>query len=110
MINTSGLVPLGRAVLVKPYMPEIKAGSIILPPDVLAKTQTLDQRAIVVEVGPVAWANEPTPRAKVGDKVMVAKFSGVMAVGPADGQQYRIINDSDIFAGIVSEQSEEKQA
>ena len=103
MSNTSGLKPLGRAVLVKPYLPEIKRGLIELPPEVLVKTATLDQRAVVVEVGPCAWKDEPEPRAKVGDKVLVAKFVGTMAVGPADGEQYRFINCNDIFAAITSE-------
>jgi co-chaperonin GroES (HSP10) len=63
----------------------------------------VEQRAIVIEVGSVAWHDEPVPRAKPGDKVLVAKFAGHMAVGTKDGKQYRFINDRDIFAAIELE-------
>lgn len=64
----------------------------------------LEQRAIVVEIGPDAW-NGPneTPRAVVGEKVLVSRFAGYMAQGTADGKQYRFINCNDIFAGIQVE-------
>ena len=102
-MNESGLKPLGRAVLVKPYTPERKAGLIVLPDEVLSRDQMIEQRAIVIEVGPHSWADEPTPRAKAGDKVLVSKFAGYMATGPADNVQYRLVNDRDIFAAIEDE-------
>lgn len=105
MVNKSGIHPLGRAVLVKPYTPEIKRGLIELPPEVLSRTIQLDQRAIVIEIGPMAWRDE-LPRAKFGDKVMVSKFAGALIVGPKDGEQYRIVNDNDIFASIEENENE----
>lgn len=101
-MNESGLKPLGRAVLVKPYTPERRQGLIALPDEVNARLQSIDQRAIVVEVGPDAWEGE-TPRAKPGDKVLIAKFSGFMAEGTKDKEQYRFVNDRDIFAAIEVE-------
>jgi co-chaperonin GroES (HSP10) len=102
--NTSGIAPLGRAVLVRYYEPEAKTSSlIILPKEVKDREILIEQRAVVIEAGPLAWAHEPTPRAKPGDKVLIAKFSGHMLVGPADGNQYRIVNDQDIFAAITKE-------
>jgi len=65
-----------------------------------------DQRAIVIEIGSEAWADESEPRAKVGDRVMLAKYTGVMITGPGDGKQYRMVNDKDIFAQITEEHSE----
>lgn len=103
--NTSGLKPLGRAVLIAPYTPERKHSLIQLPDAVLGNDLAIEQRAVVIEAGPRAWMNEDQPRAKPGDKVLVAKFSGYMAVGTADGKQYRFVNDNDIFAGIEVEQS-----
>ena len=47
--------------------------------------------------------DEPTPRAKVGDRVLVTSFAGFMAVGPKDGKQYRVVNDRDIFCAITHE-------
>lgn len=104
MCNESGLKPLGRAVLVEPYTPERKEGLIVLPDEVLARQQTIDQRATVIEVGNSAWCDEPTPRAKVGDKVLIARYSGHMATGTKDGKQYRFVNDRDIFAAIEVEE------
>lgn len=102
--NESGLRPLGRAVLIRPYEPEIRESAIYIPPTVKERTAMVEQRAIVVEVGSEAWSDEREPRAKPGDKVVVSKYSGWLAVGPADGQTYRIVNANDIFAGITAEE------
>ena len=102
MENTSGLSPRGRAVLVKPYEPELKTGMIALPDSVRARMTMVDQRAIVVAIGPSAWYDEPEPRAKVGERVLVTKFAGFM-VSPsdsADGEEYRLVNDRDIFCAM----------
>jgi len=98
--NTSGLAPLGRAVIVEYYEPERKESMIVLPDNVKDRTVMVEQRAVVVEIGPACWPNEPQ-RAKVGDRVMIARFSGYAFVGPADGKRYRIVNDNDIFARIT---------
>lgn len=105
-MNKSGLKPLGRAVLVKPYTPERKGGSIVLPDFVEAQESSIEQRAVIVEIGPCAWHDEPAPRAKVGDKVLVSKFAGHLARGTADNEQYRFVNDRDIFAAIEVESNE----
>jgi co-chaperonin GroES (HSP10) len=98
--NKSGLHPLGHAVLVKMYEPEKKSGLIEIPDVVKERSQVLEQRCIVIEVGPSCWDDEPRPRAKPGDKVIVTKFAGYMAVGPKDGQLYRLVNDRDIFCSL----------
>ena len=97
--NKSGLKPLGRAVLVKPYEPP-KKGLIELPESVQERHIMLEVRAIVVEVGPHAWPDEPA-RCKPGDKVLVAKMNGFTAKGPLDGMTYRLVNDRDIFCGVI---------
>lgn len=103
MSNESGLKPAGRAVLVKPYEAERISSIIELPDSVKANNAMIEQRAIVVEVGATCWHDEPEPRAKVGDKVLVSKFAGHMAIGTKDGKQYRFVNDRDIFAIIEEE-------
>jgi len=102
-MNKSGLRPLGRAVLVKPYVPERAASIIELPDFVEAQSSSLEQRAIVVELGRSAYCDEPEPRCKVGDLVLISKFAGHMAKGTADDEQYRFVNDRDIFAAIEVE-------
>lgn len=103
MKNTSGLKPLGRAVLVQMYEPERKKSMIAVPETVQERTDMVNQRAVVIEVGQSCWHDEPHPRAQVGDKVLVTKFAGYMATGPADGGRYRLVNDRDIFCAITEE-------
>lgn len=101
-VNTSGLRPLGRAVLVEHYEPEKETSLIVLPDSVQDRTLMVEQRAVVVAIGPACWPDEPA-RAAPGDKVLISKLAGYMAIGPADGKRYRLINDRDIFAAIVEE-------
>lgn len=103
--NTSGLRPLGRAVLLEHYEPERKQGMIIIPDNVKDRTVMLEQRAVVVELGEHAYPDEPK-RCKPGDKVLVARMSGYLAIGPADGKRYLMVNDRDIFAQITAEKEE----
>lgn len=103
MENKSGLKPLGRAVLVKPYEPEIKKSLIELPETVRERTTMVETRAIVIEAGSQAWNDEKEPRAKPGDKVLIAKFAGVLAVGTSDNERYRLVNDLDIYCKIEVE-------
>ncbi len=122
MINESGLDPRGVAVLIQAYMPERKQALIELPKSVESQVAMVDLRATVIDVAPCAWQDEgmyerrwyslwllkhwvPIPRAKVGDKVLVTKFAGIMAVGPADGKQYRLVNDRDVYCRITAEES-----
>ena len=105
MENTSGLKPLGRAVLVKPYEPERKGSLIELPGFVQERSAAIDQRAIVVAVGMNCWPDEPQ-RAFVGDKVFISKMAGFIAKGTLDGEIYRFVNDRDIFAAIVQEKED----
>jgi len=96
--NPSGLRPLGHALLLKTF--EMKQGVIEIPEHVKKSMVAADQSATVIEIGPMAWDGEPTPRAKVGDKVLFTKFAGYTAVGPKDGETYRIVNDRDVFLRI----------
>ncbi len=101
--NTSGVSPLGRAVLVEYYEPERRNTTIIIPESVRKGETLVEQRATVVEIGPACWPDEPA-RAQVGDRVLIARMSGYALTGPADGKLYRIVNDRDIFARINHEE------
>jgi len=118
MENCSGLDPRGVAVLIKTYEPERKGAQIVLPDNVQGRMAMVDNRAIVVAVGPAAWKDEgyyksvffglfrrwvQKDRAEVGEKVLVTKFAGFMAKGPADGEMYRLVNDRDVFCAITDE-------
>lgn len=103
--NKSGLYPLGQAVLVEPYEPEIKSQLIAIPKSAQEKMTMSEQRAIVVAVGPEAWKDEKKPRAMPGDKVMISAYAGTLTEGPLDGKTYRVINGRDIFLRITDELS-----
>ena len=102
MNNPSGLEPRGVAVLVKGHEPERKGGKIVIPDNVQGRMSMVDNRVVVIAIGANAWHDEPSPRAKVGEKVLITKFAGFMAKGN-DGERYRLVNDRDIFCAITEE-------
>ena len=101
--NESGLKPLGRAVLLRMYEPQRKKGLIEIPDKVREQASLMENRAEVIAIGASCWIDEPEPRCRIGDKVIVTKMAGYTAKGPADGQLYRMVNDRDIFCQITKE-------
>lgn len=97
MSNDSGINPVGWRVLIKPQeVKEVSQGGIILTTE---KSKEREQMAnttgIVVSMGDQCYADEPAPWCKVGDKVIFAKYAGLLYLGK-DGQGYRMVNDKDI--------------
>lgn len=103
MENTSGLEAVGHAVLIRPYEPKLQSDLIAIPDSAQGRMTMAEQRATVVQVGDMAWADEKCLRALPGDRVMVTKYAGYQAVGPLDGKTYRLVNDKDIFCRITAE-------
>lgn len=101
--NESGLLPLGRAVLLKAYEPEFAKTTIEIALNARERSMMNETRAVIVAVGPEAWKDEKAPRAYVGDKVLVSRYCGSILVGPADGEVYRMVNERDIYARIAKE-------
>jgi co-chaperonin GroES (HSP10) len=100
-MNPSGLTPLGRAVLVRMVeIEELQATSIVIPDSVRSSTAVMEQKAEVIAVGSECWADEGIARAKPGDRVIITKFAGYVAMGPKDKKIYRLVNDRDIFCRI----------
>lgn len=102
MHEPSGLKPLGHAVLVESYDPETARSPIVLTEGAERGMKSLENRARVLAIGPLAWKDEGMPRAAVGDLVLLANYSGVLVTGPRDGKIYRMINDRDIYCGFVA--------
>ena len=104
MKNPSGLIPVGRAVLVEPYEAEasVKSKIIAIPQSAKERMVMAEQRAVVMAIGSEAWKDESTPRAAVGDHVMISAYAGMMTEGPLDGKQYRVINAGDIVLRIIA--------
>lgn len=101
--NPSGVEPRGRAVLVRPYEPPKPESMIVIPEHIQKRQDTMNQRAVVIAVGPSCWFDEPRPRAQPGDHVLVTRFAGynVFEDVSADGVYYRLVNDRDIFAVLT---------
>jgi chaperonin GroES len=97
MSNESGINPCGWRVLVKPQeVKEVSKGGIILTTDATKEREQMgNTTGIVVSMGEQCFADEPAPWCKVGDKIIFAKYAGLLYRGK-DGNQYRMINDKDI--------------
>jgi len=103
--NTSGVVPLGRAVLLMMTETSLKSEIIVLPDGTKSRQAMLDSEGIVIAMGPLCGVGEPGEdgcRCKVGDRVVVAAMSGSMRIG-ADKRLYRIVNHRDIYARLEGE-------
>ena len=113
--NRSGFHPLGRAVLVRPYEPASTVPSLIeIPKSIQDRYMMQESRAEVIEVGPMWVKDEPAPRCKPGDHVMISRMAGYMISekDSLDGVLYRAVNHQDIFLIIDQEviSREEKAA
>ena len=98
-VNSSGLHPLGRAVLIWPLETGLKTVKIHLPDTVKQRQMVLDTVGWVVEMGPDCQEDEGGLRCQVGDPVIIAALSGSMRDGK-DGVLYRFINHRDVY-GLV---------
>lgn len=103
MQNNSGVRPLDNRVLVKPDTVETKTkgGIILIDTD---KEQMAQVRATLVAAGVNAWAEasatSPAFTApQAGARVLIAKYGGIVIKGD-DGEDYRIMNDTDITAEL----------
>ena len=97
MNNDSGINPIGWRVLIKPQeVREVSQGGIILSTDKgKEREQMANTTGIVIAMGDQCYADEPNPWCKVGDKVIFAKYAGLMYLG-RDSNAYRMINDKDV--------------
>lgn len=77
-----------------------KDSLIHIPDTIKEKHQQASVAGVLVAVGPDAWTDFKEPFADPGDRVMYAKYGGLMVTGE-DGVEYRILNDTDIVAVIT---------
>ena len=97
MSNESGINHCGWRVLIKQQeVKEVSKGGIILTTEVTKEREQMgNTTGVVVSMGDQCFADEPAPWCKVGDKIIFAKYAGLLYLGK-DGNQYRMINDKDI--------------
>jgi co-chaperonin GroES (HSP10) len=100
--------PAGHRVLVKlkpttKKEEEVTESGIIIERKInVAAHQRAEQEAIIIEVGPNAWKDFSggEPWAKVGDTILISKYSGEDKDDLEEGSIFRIINDEDVLAII----------
>lgn len=104
-----GVQPVEFKVLVKPSAVEVdpalaraKAAGIQLPAEVLERELMAQIVATLLAVGGNAFEDWKPPIPKVGDTVLIAKYSGISVKG-SDGEEYRMLHDKDI-SGIITDE------
>jgi co-chaperonin GroES (HSP10) len=97
MSNETGINPAGHRILIKPQeVKEVSTGGIIIATEVTKEREQMgNTTGIVIAMGDTCYDDVPTPWCKVGDKVIFAKYAGLLYRGK-DGLHYRMINDKDI--------------
>ena len=93
MTNESGINPVGWRILILPQeVREMSDGGIILTSEsTKEREQMANTTGVVVAMGDQCYADEPTPWCKVGDKVIFAKYAGLLYLGK-NKTHYRIIS------------------
>lgn len=97
MANESGITPVGWRILVLPReIQEKTASGILLNTDSGRDRESMaNTTGVVVAMGDQCFEDLGTPWCKVGDKIIFAKYAGLLYLGK-DGKKYRMINDKDV--------------
>ena len=97
MSNVSGISPVGERILLLPIeVQQTSASGIILATEeTSAREQMANTSGVVVAMGDECYEDYPKPWCAVGDKIVFAKYAGLLYLGK-DGKQYRMINDKDV--------------
>lgn len=99
--------PAGHRVLVKPDPAEKKTESgIIIQYESKSRVDQAQVTGTLVDIGSSAWKDysDGQPWAKVGDRVLFAKFGGYEI--NIKGELHRVMNDEDITAVILEGEDE----
>lgn len=96
-----GINPVGVTVVIfpDPIQTKTESGIELYSPKEADRVQMAQTDGVVVAISPDAFKDlrESAPRCSVGDRVIFAKYAGMMRTG-SDGNEYRLINDQDILA------------
>jgi len=99
MSNYTGITPILNRILIKPLIVvnQTASGIIVSTEGMSEREQLGNTTGEVIAIGPEAFDGKFV--VKVGDKVIMAKYAGLMYAG-RDGNKYRMINDDDL-TGIL---------
>ena len=98
--NNSGIRVVGDRILIYPEpLEEMSSGGIYIAEDIRDQHGLAQVFGTLVGVGPDCWSDYKGPFAEEGQRVMFAKYGGLNVTG-ADGETYRLCNDTDITAVV----------
>lgn len=109
--NESGCDPIGTKILVATDWVDdtTKSGLIHLTPEMVERMSLAVTTGMLVAIGGGAWTDWPNsdrpwpgPVPKVGQRVHLAKYAGLVIDG-RDGRHYRLCQDIDV-AGIITKE------
>lgn len=102
------IIPAGHKILVEadPIETVTESGIVLKVDEKLAKADI--NKGTLRAVGETAWKAfgpdfKGRPWAKVGDRVIFARYAGKILDDPEDGKEYRIMLDDDLVAVITGE-------
>lgn len=96
--NLSGITPVEYKILVQIEETEtVTKGGIILTADHKERADMAQVKGRLVAVGGNAFEDWRGHVPRAGDRVMIAKYAGLVADGD-DGRKYRVCSDKDVAA------------
>lgn len=95
---------LHRIILKLDSIEEVTASGIVIPKDLIEKERKAVEIGTVVSIGETAFKDYggSIDTIKVGDRVIIAKYSG-KEIKDIDDTQYVVINDEDCLVVIKDE-------
>jgi co-chaperonin GroES (HSP10) len=104
-VNNSGIYPVGISVLVlpDPVAQETESGIVISTDSEHSREEMRQTDGVVVAIAPDAFYDERVPRCKVGERIIMAAYAGMVRKGN-DGLTYRLIKDDDVVAILVKDE------
>jgi len=103
--NSSGIKPMKYKVLVKPVkIKEKTSGGIYMPDTARDKEKYATVKGSLIDYGAIAFSDPDwRERPHIGDTILFDRYAGGLELGQ-DDEEYRLINDSDIKAILVSKE------
>lgn len=94
------ITPLLHYVLIKlDPVEEVTKGGIIIPDEATKKERKATETGTVVVIGPTAFEGLGGSRdcIKVGQKILINRYSGKDVTDPDTNEKFVVVNDSDIL-------------
>lgn len=93
---------LHRLIIKLDDVQEVTESGIIIAHDLIKKERKAVETGTVISIGETAFKDFGEADVSVGDKVIIAKYSG-KEIKDVDGTEYVVVNDEDILVIISGE-------